>query len=80
MLGSRKKGETLTFQVDGIRCAHCEATIKIALRNVPGVQRVDIRYKKQVRVEVAQEKDMLRAELQTAIERSGYKVIEAFDG
>jgi copper chaperone CopZ len=80
MIWSRKKGETLSFIVEGMRCAHCEATIKIALHSVPGVQRVEIRRRKIVRVEVDPGQPIPRAELLAAINRTGYQASELADG
>lgn len=43
-------GEQFHFEVDGIRCTQCEATIKITLRKLPGVQNVKIRKKNMFRL------------------------------
>jgi copper chaperone CopZ len=46
-------GEQFHFEVDGVRCTQCEATIKIALRSLPVVQNVKIQKKKHVQIELA---------------------------
>ena len=41
MIMSRKKRSQIIFSVDGIRCNHCEGSIKLALRKVAGVKQVE---------------------------------------
>jgi cation transport ATPase len=74
MFWNRNNGETIILEVEGMRCTQCEATIKIALHHIPGVQQVTIRQKRRVQVELAPQKHISRADLVTAIEQSGYKV------
>lgn len=76
MFWNRKKGETIRFEVEGMRCTQCEATIKIALHKIPGVRRIGIHQKKQVTVDIAPDASVSRADLATAIERTGYRVKE----
>lgn len=73
----RKSGPVLALTVEGIRCAHCEATIKIALGSLAGVRSVSIRQKKRVEVEIAPGETVPRSALAAAIEKHGYKVLEA---
>ncbi|MFZ5910266.1 MAG: heavy-metal-associated domain-containing protein [Chloroflexota bacterium] len=74
-----KPGEVQALEVEGIRCSHCEATIKIAVRSLPGVRSVSIRRNKQVAVEIAPGQTVQRADLIAAIEKHGYKVLESSD-
>jgi len=74
MRWSRKKGEVVVIEIEGIHCTHCEATIKIALMNVPGVQRVKIQQKKTVLIEIAPDQHVSNAALLVAIESVGYAV------
>jgi|GEM_PF-741437 len=76
----RKSGPVLALTVAGIRCAHCEATVKIALGSLPGVRSVSIRQKKRVEVEIAPGETIQRSDLIAAIEKHGYKVLEANNG
>lgn len=75
----RKSGSVLALTVTGIRCAHCEATIKIALGSLTGVRSVFIRHQKRVEVEIAPGKMVRRSALVAAIEKHGYQVLEASD-
>lgn len=52
MFFKRKPVVTTEFEVAGVRCSHCEAAIKIALRDLPGVQSVHIQEKKRVRCSI----------------------------
>lgn len=76
----RKPGQTLRLAVEGIRCAHCEATVKIVVANLPGVRSVVIRREKQVDVEIAPGETVQRSDLVAVIEKHGYKVLEFNDG
>ncbi len=76
----RKPVPGFTLEVDGIRCASCEATIKIAVGSLPGVRSVSIRRKKQVEVEITEGQTVQRADLVAAIEKHGYKVMEPSQG
>ncbi len=75
----RKPGPVLALTVAGIRCAHCEATLKIALGSLAGVRSVSIRQKKRVEVEIAPGETVQRSILVAAIEKHGYQVLEASD-
>ncbi|MCE1255660.1 MAG: heavy-metal-associated domain-containing protein [Anaerolineae bacterium] len=74
MFWSRKKGEVISLDVDGMRCTQCEAVIKIALRKIPGVHQVDIQKRKTVLVELESGVQVSEPDLAAAIEQHGYKV------
>jgi copper chaperone CopZ len=74
MIWSRKEIEEQTFLVEGMRCTNCESSVKIALHKVPGVRKIKIHQRKRVMVETLSEKQVSRAKLIAAIERTGYKV------
>ena len=76
----RKPRTVIALIVEGIRCAHCEATVKIAVGSLPGVWSVSIHQKKRVEVEIAPGETIQRSALVAAIEKHGYKVLEANNG
>jgi len=75
MIWSRKKHSQITIPVAGIRCNHCESSIKLVLGKISGVGRVKIRLRKYVIIEYDPEKEIDQFELTTAIENAGYPVI-----
>jgi copper chaperone CopZ len=75
MIWSRNKHFQITIPVAGIRCNHCESSIKLALGKISGVGRVKIRQRKYVVVKFDSEKEIDLSELTTAIENTGYSVI-----
>lgn len=74
MTGSRKTPPHTTFSVDGIRCNHCESSIKLALSKVPGVKRVKVHKRKQVVIELDVNHTTTDADLAAAIENAGYRL------
>jgi copper chaperone CopZ len=62
--------------VDGIRCNHCESSIKLALHKVAGVKRVKIRKRKQVVIELDANHPPSILDLATAIENAGYRLLD----
>ena len=76
MIGSRKKRPQTTLFVDGIRCNHCESSVKLALAKVPGVKRVKVRKRKQVVIELDANHPPSNLDLATAIKNAGYRLIE----
>ena len=76
MIGSRNKRPQTTLFVDGIRCNHCESSIKLALAKFPGVKRVKIRKRKLVVIELDANHPTTKLDLATAIENAGYRLLE----
>ena len=75
MIGLRKKRSQITLSVAGIRCNHCESSIKLALGKTPGVRRVQISKREQVVVEFDPTSQVSGGELISIIEKAGYRVI-----
>ena len=64
--------QTVTINVPGMSCGHCEAAVKGEVGNVPGVESVDVDlHTKDVRVEGL---GLDRARLVAAIDDAGYDV------
>ena len=76
MIGTRKTPPLASFTVDGIRCNHCESSIKLALAKVPGVKRVKIRKRKQVLIELDAKHPPSNFDLAIAIENAGYRLLQ----
>ena len=76
MIGSRKTPPQITFNVDGIRCNHCESSIKLALGKVPGVNRVKVRKRKLVVIELDGNHIPSTLDLAAVIENAGYRLLE----
>ena len=70
--GNRKMKKTLV--IEGMMCAHCEANVKNALAKIDGVKDVEVSAKKGTAV-VTVENNIDENLLKTAIENSGYKVL-----
>jgi copper chaperone len=70
--GGREMAETVTYDVPGVHCAHCEAAIKQEVGGVEGVEHVevDLQGKKVVVSGSALDDARLRA----AIDEAGYDV------
>ena len=65
--------ETITYEVPGVHCAHCEAAIKQEVGGVEGVERVDVDLEtKEVTVSGSALDD---ASLRAAIDEAGYDVV-----
>ena len=66
-------GESTTFTVPGVHCAHCEAAIKEEVGAVTGVEAVDVDLdSKQVTITGVGLDD---AQLRAAINEAGYEVV-----
>jgi copper chaperone CopZ len=73
-LGKRREGKQIALVVHDMRCAQCEASVKLALRKVAGVRRVQVnRRRKQVAVTVDPERPVTTEELVAAVTASGYR-------
>jgi len=67
---------SVTFKVEGMSCASCEAPIKLALERTPGVRRAQVSYE---RGEAVVEYDPRRtnlAQLREVINNTGYRATE----
>jgi copper chaperone len=64
--------ETVTYDVPGVHCAHCEAAIKSELEAVAGVQAVSVDLDRKL-VAIAGE-GLDDAQLRAAIDEAGYHV------
>ncbi|UOQ95151.1 copper chaperone CopZ [Halobacillus shinanisalinarum] len=63
-----------TLQVKGMTCGHCEAAVKGALKDLNGVQDVNVDLTSG-RVDVSYDGDVSNAEMEEAIEEQGYDVV-----
>lgn len=63
--------ELLTYRVPGMRCAHCEATVKSSLSSVEGVDSVDVDLETKLVIVVGSH--LRDAELRRAIGEAGYE-------
>ncbi len=65
--------ETVTIQVEGMDCSACEAPIKAALQQTPGVRNADVSYKRgDARVEFDPKQTNVE-QIKRAINSTGYK-------
>ena len=76
MIGSKRTQLHITLSVDGIRCNHCESSIKLALAKIPGVKRVKVRKRKLIVIELDANHPTSKLDLATAIENAGYRLLE----
>ena len=74
MIGFRKKRLQTTLSVAGIRCNHCESSIKIALGKIPGVKRVKVSKREQVMIEFDAAENVSHHQIVSIIEEAGYQV------
>lgn len=79
MIWPRKNRSQITISVEGIRCNHCESTVRLALVKISGVQRVKIRQRKQVIIEFDPAELIDRSVLNATIENAGYTIIASED-
>ena len=77
MIGFRKKRLQTTLSVAGIRCNHCESSIKLALSKIPGVKRVKVFKRERVMIEFDAASQVSERELAAIIESTGYRVTYA---
>jgi copper chaperone CopZ len=68
--------EQATFKVEGMTCASCETTIRLALERTPGVRRADVSYVRGAATVEYDSNQTTPAELREAINKTGYKVTE----
>ncbi len=79
-LGYEARSEKVTLPVQGMSCASCVEKVQTALRNVPGVIRVDVNFAtEKATVEYISGQVTLR-ELSKAVEAAGYKILEVKEG
>jgi copper chaperone CopZ len=71
-----KPGPALSLEVEGIRCAHCESTIKIAVSKILGVRSVSICRNRHVEIKTAPGQPVSRAEVVAVLEEQGYRLVE----
>lgn len=64
--------KTVTLSVRGMTCAACPITIKKALRNVAGVQKVEVSYEKKEAVVTFDDAKVNVDALTEATKRAGY--------
>ncbi|MBB6453481.1 copper chaperone [Salirhabdus euzebyi] len=65
---------TITLNVSGMTCGHCEASVKGALKDLDGVQNVDVNLATG-KVDVQYEEGKVtEAEMKEAVEEQGYDV------
>ena len=68
-----KLAETITYEVPGVHCAHCEAAIKQEVGGVEGVERVEVDLEgKKVMISGSALDD---ARLRAAIDEAGYDAL-----
>jgi mercuric ion transport protein len=68
--------EKATFKVEGMTCASCETTIKLALERTPGVGRAEVSYDRGEAVVEYDPKKTTQQKLRDAINSTGYTVKE----
>ena len=61
----------LTYRVPGMSCAHCEHAVSSELREVPGVESVDVDL--ETKLVVVRGEPLDDAVLRAAIEEAGYE-------
>ena len=64
----------MTIKIKGMMCSHCEATVKKALEEVPGVISATADHEKGV-AEVETDGSADPKAMKKAIEKAGYKVV-----
>ena len=70
----RDKMNQKTLKIEGMMCGHCEATVKTALEQVPGVSQAQVSHEKGTAV-VTLTAEVTDEVLKTAVEAKDYKVI-----
>lgn len=72
-----KEKETMnkTMKIEGMMCAHCEATVKKALEELPQVEQAEVSHEKGTAV-VTLSADIADEKLKKAVEDKDYKVTE----
>ena len=64
--------ETLSYEVPGVHCAHCEAAIKREVETVPGVETVSVDLERKLVAVTGEALD--DSKLRAAIDEAGYDV------
>ena len=67
---------TATIGVDGMFCGHCEIAVQDAIRKLPGVKKAKASKRKKQAVVEYDESQVDRAQIETAIEQTGYDVLK----
>ena len=76
MVWNKKKDKNIiSLNVDGIRCTHCESTIKVALYKHTDIKRVTIKQMKSVQIELKDDSQLEFSDIENIIESVGYRVI-----
>ena len=76
-LFNRGKGETLTLEVRGMSCGHCEARVAGALKEVEGVQEASADHQAgRATVTLKAGRTVPRENLLAAVKESGYEAGE----
>lgn len=63
--------ETATYQVTGMTCGHCAASVREEIEEISGVQNVDVVVDTGA-VTVTSEAPLDRSQVQAAVEEAGY--------
>lgn len=74
MTKKRKNLHQTTLLVKGIRCNHCESSIKIALKKIPGVKRVRVQKRRQVVIDFELPDEIAHPQFVSAIKNAGYDI------
>ena len=62
------------MNIEGMMCAHCEASVKKALESLDGVSKADVNHEKNEAV-VTLDKEVSNDVLKDAVEAKDYKVV-----
>lgn len=68
--------KTATIHVDGMKCEKCSGSVAKALKNVDGVQKVEVSHTKGVAVVEYDDQKVTEAQLREAINNTGFKAVE----
>ena len=71
--GTSPSERTVVFRVDGMTCGGCAAGVEGSLGDLAGVKEVMVSYEDSRAILTIQEEKVTTEELQTAIEKTGYK-------
>ena len=67
--------KTVTMQIEGMMCGHCEARVKKCLEALPGVAGADVSHEAGTAV-VTLKEDVSEEVLRKAVEDQDYKVVK----
>jgi cation transport ATPase len=79
MIWRRQKLQQTTLVVEGIRCNHCETSIKFSPSKIPGVKRVRIHKRRQMMIEFDPDELVSHQLLVIAIQKTGYQIEKISD-